>query len=131
MDTTPVFNEHHRVGIIIVDHGSRRGDANDMLLGFVQLFASHTPYRIIEPAHMELADPDIATAFGRCVNRGAKHVIVSPYFLSPGKHWDEDIPALTAEAAKQHPDVFHVVTRPIGLHPLMVEVIRSRIEECV
>lgn len=131
MNANHAFNDRHEAGIIIVDHGSRRDDANEMLLEFVQLFASHTSYRIIEPAHMELAEPSVATAYDRCVRRGAKHVVVSPYFLSPGKHWDEDIPALAAEAAEKHPNVPYVVTHPIGLHPLMVEVIRSRLEECM
>jgi len=26
-------------------------------------------------------------AFDRCVARGATTVVVSPYFLSPGRHW--------------------------------------------
>ena len=36
---------------------------------------------IVEPAHMELAEPSIATAFARCVERGATTVVVFPYFL--------------------------------------------------
>ena len=120
-----------RVGIVIVDHGSRRDDANRMLLDFVQLFRSHTSYRIVEPAHMELAEPSIATAFDRCVAQAAVHVVVAPYFLSPGKHWDEDIPGLAGQAAAKHPAVTYGVSQPIGLHPLMVEVIQSRVEQCL
>jgi sirohydrochlorin ferrochelatase len=123
--------DHHRVGIVIVDHGSRRDDANRMLLDFVQLFRSHTSYRIVEAAHMELAEPSIAMAFDRCVAQAAAHVVVAPYFLSPGRHWDEDIPRLAAQAATKHPGVSYGISQPIGLHPLMVEVIRSRIEQCL
>ena len=49
---------------------------------------------------MELAPPTIAEAFGRCVERGATLVVVAPFFLSPGRHWQEDIPALADEAAR-------------------------------
>lgn len=118
-------------GIVIVDHGSRRGESNRMLEGFVAEFAKGARYTIVEPAHMELAEPSIGTAFGRCVERGAKHVVVCPYFLLPGKHWTEDIPRITAEAAANHPDVTYLITAPIGLHPMMHGVIQSRIDHCL
>ncbi|KAL7228655.1 hypothetical protein ACSBR2_007373 [Camellia fascicularis] len=50
-----------------------------------------------------LAEPSIRDAFGLCVQQGANSVIVSPFFLIPGRHWHQDIPSLTAEAAKGHP----------------------------
>jgi len=37
----------------------------------------------------ELAEPTIKDAFGKCVQQGASRVIVSPYFLSPGRHWKQ------------------------------------------
>lgn len=118
-------------GVIIVDHGSRREESNAMLERFVELFAQATHYRIVEPAHMELAEPSIATAFDRCVERGATSVVVCPYFLLPGKHWHQDIPNLTREAAERHPGVRFMVTAPIGLHPMMGRVVESRIDHCL
>jgi sirohydrochlorin ferrochelatase len=117
--------------IIIVDHGSRRAVSNAMLEDFVERFAQAMDYPVVEPAHMELAEPSIATAFDRCVARGARSVVICPYFLLPGKHWDEDIPELAAEAAKRHPGVAYMVTAPIGLHPMMQQVIASRIDHCL
>ena len=37
----------------------------------------------------EISEPSIATAFARCVDRGARTIIISPYFLSPGRHWSQ------------------------------------------
>ena len=118
----------NQLGIIIVDHGSRRDESNAMLLDVVEMFRRATGYEIIEPAHMELAEPSIQTAFGRCVEQGAKLVVVHPYFLLPGRHWHQDIPHLTAEAAQKHPGVEFTVTEPLGLHPLMSEIMQERIE---
>src|ERR1700722_5767357 len=61
-------------GIVIVDHGSRGEESNLMLEGVADRFAQRflEKYSIVEPAHMELAEPSIATAFARCVQRGAK-----------------------------------------------------------
>lgn len=120
-----------QTGIIIVDHGSRLAASNDMLTQAVAAFASQSPYAIVEPAHMELAQPDIATAFGRCVSRGARRVVVFPYFLSPGRHWTTDIPALVAAAAGSHPGVEWLVTAPFALHPAISGIIRDRISACL
>jgi sirohydrochlorin ferrochelatase len=118
-------------GVVVVDHGSRRQASNEMLEHFVAQFAEISDYGIVEPAHMELAEPSIATAFDRCVERGAKRVVICPYFLLPGKHWDEDIPELTREAAERHPGIDYMVTAPIGLHPEMKGVIEHRIDHCL
>lgn len=119
------------LGIILVDHGSRRNESNAMLLDVVREFVQATGLPIVEPAHMELAEPSIATAFGRCVAQGAKTVVVFPYFLSPGRHWHDDIPRLAADAAQTHPGIRYLVTAPFGLHPLMNDVIRDRIADCL
>ncbi len=131
--TEPIDNiaDLARTGIVVVDHGSTRAESNQMLEQFVEMFRGQSHYRIIELAHMTLAEPSIATAFDRCVARGATSVAVSPYFLSPGRHWRKDIPALTAEAAKKHPSVTYLVAAPIGLHPMMCQVIQSRIDYCL
>jgi sirohydrochlorin ferrochelatase len=119
------------VGIIIVDHGSRREESNAMLLDVVAMFDKQADWPIVEPAHMELAEPSIATAFGRCVGRGATMVCVHPYFLLPGRHWDQDIPRLTGEAAAAHPGISWLVTAPLGLHPMMGRVMSDRIAHCL
>jgi sirohydrochlorin ferrochelatase len=125
------LSEAGRIGVILVDHGSRREESNAMLLDVVHNFAAEAGLAIVEPAHMELAEPSIATAFERCVARGAQTVIVFPYFLLPGRHWSDDIPRLTAIAARQHPGIPYLVTAPFGLHPLMAEVMRQRIDHCL
>src|SRR4051812_43327226 len=123
--------ERDQLGVIVVDHGSRRNESNAMLLDVVQSFVNATQMSIVEPAHMELAEPSIATAFARCVGRGATTVVVFPYFLLPGRHWNDDIPRLASAAAKNHPGVRYLVTAPFGLHPLMAEVMRQRIFHCL
>ena len=122
-----------KTGIIIVDHGSRRDESNRLLErvaeAFAQRFASQ--YEIVEPAHMELAEPSIASAYARCVERGATRVVVAPYFLGPGKHWTGDIPALTAAAAASFPGTRYHVTQTLGLDDLMLELLNKRVAHCV
>jgi len=125
------IHDREGLGVIVVDHGSRRDESNAMLLDVVRSFVEATGMPIVEPAHMELAEPSIATAFGRCVTRGATTIVVYPYFLLPGRHWHDDIPRLSAAAAENHPGVRYLVTAPFGLHPLMAEIMRQRIAHCL
>ncbi len=120
---------HDRIAVVLVDHGSRREESNQLLLEVVAAYWRHADWAIVEPAHMELAEPSIAAAFERCVERGAELVIVFPYFLGPGRHWDTDIPQLAAEAAEACGGVRHWVTAPLGLHELLLRVIDDRIAE--
>ncbi|GAB2274036.1 hypothetical protein Dimus_008805 [Dionaea muscipula] len=118
-------------GVIIVDHGSRRQESNAMLNEFVKMFKDKTGYPIVEPAHMELAEPSIKDAFGSCVQQGANRVIISPFFLFPGRHWQQDIPSLAQHAAAAHPGVSYIVTAPLGLHQSLVDVVNDRIKYCL
>lgn len=131
MQSSELIVEPQEIGVIIVDHGSRRAQSNEMLLDVVGLFRSATGYEIVEPAHMELAEPSIQTAFDRCVEQRARLVVVHPYFLLPGRHWDQDIPNLVATAAKRHAGVQFLVTAPLGLHTRMADVMQCRIESCL
>lgn len=128
-DKLPVDALH--IGIIVVDHGSRREESNRLLLDVVKHYESQSPFSIVEPAHMELAEPSLGVAFERCVARGARLVVVHPYFLLPGRHWNGDIPRLAAEAAAKHDGVGFLVTAPLGLHPLMASVMQARIAQCL
>eukprot|EP00899_Mesostigma_viride_P020789 jgi/Mesvir1/28711/Mv19682-RA.1 len=126
-----MFRELERVGVVVVDHGSRRKESNEMFEEFVAMFAEQGPYHIVEAAHMELAHPSIHDAFARCVERGAHAVIVSPFFLFPGRHWKSDIPDLAAQASSALGGIPFLVTAPLGQHPLLLQVINDRIEHCL
>lgn len=119
--------------IIIVDHGSRREQSNRMLEEVARLFAERftQKYEIVEPAHMELAEPSIASAYAKCVKRGATRVIVCPFFLGPGKHWTQDIPRLTSEAAKNHPGTRYHVAQTLGIDDLILDLLDKRASHCV
>lgn len=117
-----------KTGIIIVDHGSRRTESNEMLEDVAEQFAQRfaSEFDIIEPAHMELAMPDIAAAYARCVERGATHVTLLPFFLAKGKHWTKDIPSLTSQAARDFPGTRYTIAEPLGIDDLILDLLRKR-----
>lgn len=121
-----------KTALIIVDHGSRRVESNQMLEEVARQFGERfaAKYAIVEPAHMEIAEPSIATAYAACAQRGAEHVVVVPFFLGPGKHWTQDIPQLTADAAKQFPLTRYHVARTLGVDDLILNLLDKRASEC-
>ncbi len=115
--------------ILLVDHGSRRAEANQALEQVAALLRERAPGCIVEIAHMELAPPTLAEGIKACVAAGAREIVVHPYFLAAGNHSTRDIPALAREAARSHPDVTVRVSDPLGPHPKLIEVILDRIGE--
>src|ERR1051325_5281435 len=103
-----------KIGIILVDHGSQHAEANELLNDVAKMVGERYGSAIVEPSHMELAQPTIAQAFASCVARGAAHIVVHPYFLAPGRHSTVDIPRMAAEAASKFPGVTYAVTEPLG-----------------
>jgi sirohydrochlorin ferrochelatase len=114
-------------GILIVDHGSRLSEANDMLREMADLIQSMAGSDVVvRYAHMELAEPDIDQGFAECVRAGATDVTVFPYMLSPGRHSTSDIPRMVAQAARPFPSVVFNVTPAFGLHEKLAQVVLER-----
>jgi sirohydrochlorin cobaltochelatase len=113
--------------ILLIDHGSRRSEANEMMdcmANLVQAMAGDDV--IVRHAHMELAEPSIEAGVRNCVEAGATDLTVFPYMLSPGKHSTGDIPRMVAAAAKAFPSLDVHVTNAFGVHEKLAEVILLR-----
>lgn len=113
--------------ILLVDHGSIRREANDMLIdvaSLVQRMAGSDV--VVKYAHMELAEPTIAQGFADCVEAGATDVVVFPYMLSPGRHSTTDVPRMVKEAAAKYPGVTFSVTPAFGIEERLGEIVLAR-----
>ena len=112
--------------IVLVDHGSRRDEANRSLERVADWVREHAPERPVHVAHMELAPPSVADAVAACVADGAREIVVVPYFLAPGSHSTGDIPELVREAAVAHPGLSVRVTAPLGPDPALAGLVLQR-----
>lgn len=113
--------------ILLIDHGSRRSEANEMMdcmANLVQAVAG--PDVVVRYAHMELCEPSISSGVRNCVEAGATELIVFPYMLSPGKHSTGDIPRMVAAAAEEFPQLDVRVTNAFGVHEKLAELILER-----
>ncbi len=115
--------------ILLIAHGSRRAVANADLVALAELVRTRRPEEIVEIAYLELAEPTIPQGAARCVERGATHVRMSPFFLSAGTHIAEDLTGFQTEFTAHYPSVRFQLCPPLGLHPLLVEALFERMGE--
>lgn len=113
--------------VLLIAHGSRRAEANDDLVRLAEIIREQQVYPIIQTAYLELVDPTIDAAGGKCVAAGATCVKMLPYFLSAGAHVTEDLERHRRELAGRFPRVVFELCPPLGLHPLMVEIVMDRL----
>jgi sirohydrochlorin ferrochelatase len=115
--------------LIIVDHGSRRGEANAALAETARLVAERLGASWdVRYAHMELSEPSLAQAIERAVAEGALEIVVQPFFLALGTHASVDIPASVASAQARHPGVSFRLTPVLGPDALLAELVLKRCE---
>jgi sirohydrochlorin ferrochelatase len=113
--------------ILLVDHGSRRAEANAQLEDVADQVRERAVESIVEIAHLEITRPDIGEGIDACVEKGATHIVVHPFFLGPGRHTTEDIPAQVERAGQRHPNVRIRVSEPLGGHAALIDVILDRV----
>ena len=115
--------------ILLIDHGSRRAEANALLENVADQVRRRAPESIVEVAHMEIAEPDIFEGIDTCVKKGATQIVVHPYFLGPGRHTTEDIPAQVERARERHSDIRIRISEALGGHAAVIDAILDRVSD--
>lgn len=114
-------------GIIVFAHGSRIASANDAVRAVTGELMKAASLELVETAFLELGHPDLRAAVARLVGRGARRIVVIPYFLTLGTHLERDLPALVKSAGQEYKGVELVVTPPLDGHPALLQVLLDRV----
>jgi sirohydrochlorin ferrochelatase len=112
-------------GFIVFAHGSRIESANQAVRDVVSKMAASGQH-VVEAAFLELGQPDLAGATRLLIARGAKRIVVIPYFLTLGTHMQRDLPRLAQEASRAHGDIEMQITAPLDGHPALVQALLDR-----
>ena len=115
--------------ILLIAHGSRRAEANADLEHIAQGLRDRGESAPVVCSYLELASPTIEDGGTACVERGARDVVMLPYFLSPGVHVREDLLTARNALAERFPGVTFHLAEPLGRHPLLLDVVEARIRE--
>jgi len=112
-------------GVLIVSHGSQRAEANRGFEAMVARVASRVEGAAILPAFFSLAHPDIREQIELLASRGARRVLVMPYFLYSGQHVLVDIPAVLDQCRRRFPcltiELLATLENDPALEDLLVE----------
>jgi sirohydrochlorin cobaltochelatase len=78
---------------------------------------------------IELAPPPLAESVADLVNRGHHHLTVVPLVLVAAGHAKGDMPAAMAREQLRHPGLTYSYGRPLGPHPVLQELLTTRIDQ--
>ncbi len=112
-------------GFIVFAHGSRIESANQAVRDVSAMMAASGRHAVAA-AFLELGQPDLTVATALLIARGAKRIIVIPYFLTLGTHMQRDLPRLAGDASRANADIEMQITAPLDGHPALVQALLDR-----
>ena len=116
-----VSPEQRDVGVIVVAVGSSHSEANVRTGTVASALAGRTRWAGVEVAFATGPHPTIAEAAARLRSRGARRLVVAPWFLAPGR--------ITDRVAKTSAALGFSMTEPLGAHNLVAATLLDRFDE--
>jgi sirohydrochlorin ferrochelatase len=111
--------------ILLVDHGSRRAEANEVVTVARAQLEALGAAPLVGHAHLEIAPPSIAEGVEALIARGATELFVQPWFLAPGRHAEHDVPEAVRQALGDRP-IPVAFGAPFGAAEELVALVRRR-----
>jgi sirohydrochlorin cobaltochelatase len=121
---------HPETALLLVGRGSRDPVANSNFYKFSRMVYEHYGYDIVENAFVGLTRPSLPEGLARVEALGARRIIVVPYFLFTGRLYQRIVATVAARQAAETARTYRV-TPYFGLDPLVLDVVRQRVEEAV
>lgn len=98
--------------IVLIDHGSKRPQAHLDMSELAEKIERKSGITCLV-AHMEIAEPSLMAIATQLNKSDKKNVKVVPWFLSSGRHLEEDIPAQFLEVQKAFPALSLALCSPL------------------
>ena len=114
------------IGFVLFAHGSRVESANEGVRTVARDLAKLGSFSQVQPAFLELGQPDLAGAVAILAGCGVRQIVVLPYFLTLGLHLERDLPHLISEVQRAHPDLEIRVTPPLEGHSALLQALLER-----
>jgi len=114
--------------ILLVAHGSRRSQANLEVHQLAERLQEQLGREVLA-CFLELGEPNIPEGIDLALSRSPSHILVLPYFLTEGRHMDEDIPRILQEKARAYPETPIRMLDYVGKHPQLTDLMAKIILE--
>lgn len=119
----------HVTVLLGVAHGSKTAASQQVVEALLARVADLRPGLRTVPAYVDNASPSIAHALRDLADEGVDDVVVLPLLLSPASHSKTDVAASVQAGRIAHPRVRLRYGRPLGPHPVLVDVVARRLAE--
>lgn len=114
------------IGLIVFAHGSRVAAANEAVEAVAVEAARRAQIAVFRAAFLELAHPSLGEAVEQLAQQGVQRVLITPYFLTMGRHLTEDLPRLIDQIRPQHPELTLQASPPLDGHPELAAILAAR-----
>lgn len=88
---------------VLVAHGSRLPEANQEVIDLAARLTQSLGREVIA-CFLEIAPPDIPHGIDLALAQNPEEIWVLPYFLTQGRHVQEDLPRILNEKARAFPE---------------------------
>lgn len=120
-----------KTAVLLIGHGSTRPEVKSAFCALADLVRAGSDNRLVEVAFLSCGEPTIAGGIDRCVEQGARRIVLCPYFLFAGSHVRNDLPAAMAAAGQRYPELELLLAEPLGVHAKLGEVVCERVAEAL
>ena len=109
------------VGVLVVAIGSSDAAANARTAAVATKLPAGTRWAGATTAFVTRPEPSLADAADRLRRRGARRVVIAPYFLAPGR--------LPDRVQRFADNAGVAMAAPLGVHPLVAETVLDRFDQ--
>lgn len=115
--------------LLLAGHGTVDEAGVDEFGAFVHRVAGRLAPSGVDVAggFIELSAPTLHEAWSGLVDRGHRRIAAVPLVLVAAGHGKGDIPAALARETIRNPDTSYVFGRPLGPHPVLLDLIDERV----
>jgi sirohydrochlorin ferrochelatase len=115
--------------ILLFSHGSVLCGAEQNLLELAARMRSRGDAPIVEVGFLNYTEPTFAQAVERCLEAGARRIVVAPYFLIAGKFVTDDLAKTVEVEREKHPSIDFAVAEVIGFHESLADAVLASADE--
>ena len=115
--------------LLAVAHGSRDKGSQQVVVDLLAAVSGLRQGLRAEAAYVDNASPSIRSALASLVADGVNDVAVVPLLLTGASHSKTDVAGSVQAGRIAHPGLRLRYGRPLGPHPLLVEVLATRLAE--
>ena len=121
--------------LLIVGHGTRDEDGAGEFRRFVRRVGARAAERAVADTvaggFIELSPPPLKDSVAELVEAGHRNLTAVPLILLAAGHAKGDIPAALARERDRHPGLRTKYARPLGPHPVVLDLLRRRLQQAL